>query len=83
MRQREGNIRRLSQTLLLALLFVSNLAMAQEKSPGNSGSWSGVIIDSGCTVDEAFAEAAKCLDAAPGETGGSGGSGGVVRIGGR
>ncbi len=27
-----------------------------------SGSWSGVIINSGCTADEAFAEAAKCTD---------------------
>jgi hypothetical protein len=26
------------------------------------GAWSGVIINSGCTVDEAFAEAAKCTD---------------------
>ena len=28
----------------------------------NSGPWSGVIINSGCTVDEAFAEAAKCTE---------------------
>jgi len=26
----------------------------------NSGSWSGVIINSGCTADEAFAEDPKC-----------------------
>src|SRR5215467_11953003 len=31
-----------------------------------SGSWSGVIINSGCTAEEAFAEAAKCTDNLPG-----------------
>lgn len=64
--RRERNITKLSLTLLLALIFVSNLAMAQQDSTANSGSWSGVIINSGCTVDEAFAEATKCMDAAPG-----------------
>ena len=49
--------------LFVVLLLLTNSAMAQE---GNSGSWSGVIINSGCTVDEAFAEAAKCTDEAPG-----------------
>jgi hypothetical protein len=28
----------------------------------NSRSWSGVIINSGCTADEAFAEADKCYE---------------------
>jgi hypothetical protein len=28
----------------------------------DSGSWSGIIINSGCTADEAFAEAAKCTE---------------------
>jgi hypothetical protein len=51
---------RCSLILVLALLFVANLAMAQEGSTANSGSWSGVIINSGCTADEAFAEDAKC-----------------------
>ncbi len=27
-----------------------------------SGSWSGVIINSGCSAEEAFAEAAKCTE---------------------
>jgi hypothetical protein len=27
-----------------------------------SGPWSGIIINSGCTADEAFAEADKCTD---------------------
>lgn len=40
--------------------------MAQENNTGNSGSWSGIIINSGCTLDEAFAEAAKCTEKVPG-----------------
>jgi len=36
-------------------------AGAQSDKP-KSGTWSGVIINSGCTVDEAFAEAAKCTE---------------------
>jgi hypothetical protein len=40
--------------------------MAQTTSTGNSGSWSGVIINSGCTAEEAFAEAAKCTEKVPG-----------------
>ena len=41
------------------LLFAgSQVLMAQGDS--NSGSWSGVIINSDCTADEAFAESAKC-----------------------
>jgi len=55
-----------SLALLGALLFVSHLAMAQENTTANSGPWSGVIINSGCTVDEAFAESPKCTEATPG-----------------
>jgi hypothetical protein len=51
---------------LLAFLFVSALTLKAQKNPENSGAWSGVIINSGCTADEAFAEAAKCFDPVPG-----------------
>jgi hypothetical protein len=44
----------------VAFLFVSGLALAGQSDKPNSGSWSGVIINSNCTADEAFAEAAKC-----------------------
>jgi hypothetical protein len=60
------NIKKGSLVLSLALFFVSSLAVAQQGQPLDSGSWSGVIISSACTVDEAFAEAAKCTDEAPG-----------------
>lgn len=51
--------------LALVSLFVSGIAMAQQTaspqdSTAGSGTWSGVIINSGCTADEAFAEDPKC-----------------------
>ena len=54
----------LIRTLLLAVgvLFVGGLALAQQEGVAGSGPWSGVIINSDCTADEAFAEAAKCTE---------------------
>jgi hypothetical protein len=46
----------------VGLVFVVGLALAGQKNVANSGSWSGVIINSGCTADEAFAESAKCTE---------------------
>ena len=59
---------------LITLLFVSGLtsirasarAAARQTNMTNSGSWSGIIMNSGCTADEAFAEAAKCTENVPG-----------------
>jgi hypothetical protein len=50
----------------VAFLFAGGISLAGQKDALTSGSWSGVIINSGCTPDEAFAEAAKCTDKAPG-----------------
>jgi hypothetical protein len=33
-----------------------------QKDSTNSGSWSGVIVNSDCTADEGFAESAKCTE---------------------
>ena len=55
-----------SWILIPALLFASSLAAARQDSVTNSGPWSGVIINGVCTVDEAFAESAKCTDNVPG-----------------
>ena len=63
---RARNIWKSFWTLLPALFCVCNLAMAQEISTQGVGSWSGIMMNSGCTVDEAFAEAAKCTDNVPG-----------------
>jgi hypothetical protein len=44
------------------LIFVLSFAlMAQPDSP-KSGSWSGVIVNSDCTAEEGFAEAARCTE---------------------
>jgi hypothetical protein len=47
----------------LAIFGAAALANAQEKTVTTSGPWSGVIVNSNCTPDEAFAEAAKCTEA--------------------
>ena len=45
------------------ILFSSfTLSLHAQKGMANSGTWSGIIINSGCTADEAFAEAAKCTE---------------------
>ena len=49
-----------------ALLLVGTVSAGGQSDGSRSGTWSGVIINSGCTVDEAFAEAAKCTDKVPG-----------------
>jgi hypothetical protein len=46
----------------LALLAAAAFVHAQQKTMTGPGSWSGVIINSNCSVDEAFAEAAKCTE---------------------
>ena len=49
----------------LVLLAATGTPAAQQKNMPNSNSWSGVIINSNCTVDDAFAEAAKCTEKTP------------------
>ena len=44
-----------------SLLVLSQALMGQKDST-NSGSWSGVIVNSDCTADEGFAESAKCTE---------------------
>ena len=50
----------------LAFFFVGSVSLAGQNDTPNSGSWSGVVINSGCTAEEAFAEAAKCTEKVPG-----------------
>jgi hypothetical protein len=62
------NLWKYALTFALTLLGAATLVEAQEKNAKDSASWSGVIVSSNCSVDEAFAEAAKCTDkGAPGE----------------
>lgn len=47
----------------LAVLFcAAGLGLFAQKDMANSGPWSGIIINSGCTADEAFAESPKCTE---------------------
>jgi hypothetical protein len=43
-------------------LFVVVQALTGQNDLANSGSWSGVIVNSDCAADEAFAESAKCTE---------------------
>jgi hypothetical protein len=51
----------LSIRFLTALFCAAMFATAWQKHV-NPRSWSGVIINGGCTADEAFAESDKCLE---------------------
>jgi hypothetical protein len=53
----------------LAFLCVAPAAMCgQNNNMTSSGTWSGIIINSGCTLDQAFAEAEECTKPVPGGT---------------
>ena len=51
--------------IVVAALCFTQSAVAWQRENVSPKSWSGVIINSGCTVDEAFAEADKCLEKRP------------------
>ena len=53
--------KRLSAWTVVLLCGFAWQVLAQKSMP-NSGAWSGVIINSGCSAEEAFAEAAKCTE---------------------
>jgi len=55
-----------SLVCLVGFFGLAPFVLAGQNKVVNSGSWSGVVINSGCTVDEAFAEAAKCTESVPG-----------------
>src|ERR1700674_1136295 len=45
-----------------SLLFAAGQGLLGQNDSANSGSWSGVIVNSNCTLEEAFAEAANCTE---------------------
>jgi len=49
----------------LAIFLAPALGLAGQAKSTDQGSWSGVIINGTCSVDEAFAEAAKCTAETP------------------
>ena len=54
-------MKRLSLGIASALLFGASFVPGGQVM-ATSGPWSGIIIKSGCTADEAFAQADKCTD---------------------
>jgi hypothetical protein len=53
-----------TRLLTWAIILSSAVSMPvlAQKGMANSGTWSGIIINSGCTAEEAFAEASKCIE---------------------
>src|SRR5712692_3020148 len=47
---------------MVAFFFAFGLTLDGQSENPDSGSWSGVIINSNCSADEAFAEAPKCTE---------------------
>ncbi len=47
---------------MLVLLVASSATVVAQDNVPHAGVWSGVVITSACTADEAFAEDAKCTD---------------------
>jgi len=47
-------------TLFSASLVTASAVSARQTKMANSGSWSGVIVNSTCSADEAFAESPEC-----------------------
>jgi hypothetical protein len=47
---------------MLTPFFAFGLTLAGQSENPNSGSWSGVIMNSTCSLEEAFAEAPKCTE---------------------
>ncbi len=58
--RKNWNMAKRSSMYAAVLLFIANLGVAGRNEMANSGSWSGVIINSNCGVDEAFAELPEC-----------------------
>lgn len=44
----------------VALVFIANLVVLGQSNNVSRGSWSGVVINSECGVDQAFAALAEC-----------------------
>jgi peroxiredoxin len=51
---------------VFAIVLAAGFTAAGQSENSKVGSWSGVVINSSCSADEAFAEAPKCTDNTPG-----------------
>jgi hypothetical protein len=46
--------------------FIAALAAAGQSAASKPGTWSGILVSSGCNPDEAFAESPECMKDVPG-----------------
>jgi len=53
-------------SVVLTVFAVAVSARCGQGNMANTGTWSGIIINSNCTLDQAFAEADECLRNVPG-----------------
>ena len=49
-----------------ATLSLASLVLAGQNNPAKTGAWSGVLVTSACSADEAFNESPECLKNVPG-----------------
>src|ERR1700691_3567981 len=49
-----------------AIFLAGTFTLAGQSENTKAGSWSGVVVNSSCNADEAFAEDAKCTAETPG-----------------
>lgn len=50
----------------LTLFFAFTVGLSGQDNMANSRAWSGVIINSGCSADDAYAEVPKCTESVAG-----------------
>ena len=51
-----------SGLIFTASFLIASHALMGQSNSATSGSWSGVIVNGDCTLDEAFTEAARCTE---------------------
>ena len=51
---------------MAVLLLAAGIGLGAQDDTAKPGAWSGIIINSHCTPEQAFAEAAECMQSVPG-----------------
>jgi hypothetical protein len=65
-RSRMRIVAKFSLIFALAVFCMAPVGIGGQNNMASPGSWSGIIINSGCTLDQAFAEAEECTKSVPG-----------------
>lgn len=53
-------------TCMATLILAAGIGLAAQDDTAKPGAWSGIIVNSDCTPEQAFAEAAECMQPIPG-----------------